>query len=297
MVCRKGSTNRRTRRTFDDRTPHFPWSSLVTETQQCLICGTEDNPTVEHIIPRTLWKKFGLDPDRDDLARYRRTLCHDHNQATGELHKRTDMMDLIAKGAPLKRKTLTDLADWSIWVTLLLGLARGSGVTPDDKARDLLRQRFGGGASGLPGGIRVYAARVAEYAQTANSTVVPHMVALRGDPSVLFAADGTPIGYRAPNGPIGAAESIGLGKFALLVLGQTLPSGPSGRAHKTRLDNVAAGAGLKLIHPLPTTLPELDPQTINMRDVSQLFTLDPFGADRSLLPEKVRVVLAALTPE
>ncbi len=266
----------------------------MTETQQCMICGTEDNPTVEDIIPRTLWKKFGLDPDRDDLGRFRTTLCLDHNQATSKLHKRTDMMDLIAKGAPLTRKTLTDLADWFIWVTLLLGLARGSGVVPADKARGLLRQRFGGGAGGPPGGIRVYAARVAEYAKPANSTVVPHMVVLRGDPSVLFAADGTPIGYSAPNGTIGAAESIGLGKFALLILGRTCPSGPEHNAH---VDNVAASVGLELIHPLPTTLPEFAPKAINMRDLSHLFTIAPFGADYSLLPEEVRVVLAALTPE
>jgi hypothetical protein len=94
----------------------------------CLICGTTDELTVEHIIPQTLWKRFGLDPDHDDLARYRTTLCQTHNQATSALHRRSEAIRLIATGEPVTTKTLAHLADWAVWVTLLLGLANGHGV-------------------------------------------------------------------------------------------------------------------------------------------------------------------------
>ena len=92
----------------------------------CLLCGPTDEPTVEHIIPQTLWSRFGIDPNRPDLAPFRTTLCNSHNKATSNLHERSDMMNLISPGAPVTRKTLNQLGDWAIWVTLLFALERGS---------------------------------------------------------------------------------------------------------------------------------------------------------------------------
>lgn len=97
------------------------------EGRPCLLCGSLEEPTVEHIIPQALWKRFGLDPDHDDLARFRTDLCFTHNQATSVLHQRSEMMDLIETGSPITKKTLQHLGDWIVWITLLLSLARGRG--------------------------------------------------------------------------------------------------------------------------------------------------------------------------
>lgn len=56
----------------------------------CLLCGALADPTLEHIIPQTLWKRFGIDPNREDLAQFWTTLCDAHNQATSALHMRPD---------------------------------------------------------------------------------------------------------------------------------------------------------------------------------------------------------------
>ncbi len=265
---------------------------------QCLICGATDDLTVEHIIPQTLWNRFGLDPNSNDLARYRTVLCDRHNRATSGLHNRPAMMQLIADtgadgdGGQVTKQALLQLADWSIWVMMLMGLARGSGVLPRQQALDHLQRRFdGSSAGGPPPGIRVYAARIDQYVSNPDGAEASHMVALTGDPQVLLDVNRRPSGFRTSAGPIGAAESIGLGRVALLVLGPTHSSGPD---HNTRLDQVAARAGLGRIHPLPSPLPTLEPRVIDMREVSQLFTRPPFGADTSLLPSNIRRLLSAM---
>jgi len=105
--------------------------------EPCLLCGAPG--TLEHIIPQTLCCQFELDPNSDDLARTRTWLCVRHNRAGGRLHQRDEMMRLIANGSPVTRKTLTDLADWTVWVLLLLGLANGDGVLAPEQSRQLLR--------------------------------------------------------------------------------------------------------------------------------------------------------------
>ena len=247
--------------------------------RSCLLCGSSDEPTTEHIIPQALWRRFGIDPDRDDLARYRTTLCHTHNQATSALHRRAEMLDLIETGEPISRRTLHHLADWTVWVTLLLALARGSGVLGAEQSRSLLLRRFDTDEAGVPQGMRVYAARVSEYAERLDIT--PHVVALHGDSRVMLNHEGFPIGYSVRTGPVNASESIGLGRLALLVLGRTHSSGPH---HLDRLDAAAAAINLDRILPLGDALPELNPTAVSMAEVSKLFTVVPFGADFSLFP-------------
>lgn len=191
------------------------------------------------------------------------------------------MLSLIDTGEPVTRKTLTHLGDWAIWVTLLLGLERGSGVLGEDVSRRLLLARFDQGPGGPPRGVRVYAARIATYAEPAEPPVVPFAVALHGDRRVVLDPDGTPIGYSVLAGPMDASESIAVGKLALLVVGRTYPSGAD---HDERLDRAAASVGLERIHPLGACLPALTPRSVNMRDVARLFTVVPIGADPSLMP-------------
>lgn len=79
-----------------------------------------------------------MDLNREDLAVYRTDLCVPHNKATSALRQRTQMMDLIETGEPVTRTTLRHLGDWAVWVTLLLGLARGSGVLGAEASREFL---------------------------------------------------------------------------------------------------------------------------------------------------------------
>lgn len=250
-----------------------------------MLCGTNADPTVEHIIPQTLWKRFGIDPDMDHLAQYRTDLCEKHNAATSSLHRRAEMMELIETGEPVTRKTLTHLADWAIWVTLLLGLARGSGVLDPSWTRDLLLRRFDSTSGGTPRGMRVYAARVSAYVSEASPPATRYCVALTGDPSVLLDADGRPRGFSVGIGPIEAGEAIGLGKIALLVVGRTFSSGDG---HSERLDDAATTVGLQRIWPLPNPLPNLPHGEVSITDVSRLFTVLPFGSDLSLMPEALQ---------
>jgi hypothetical protein len=251
--------------------------------RECLLCGRSDEPTSEHIIPQALWRRFGIDPDRDDLARYRTTLCHSHNQATSALHRRPEMLDLIETGEPVTPKTLRHLADWAVWITLLLALARGSGVLGVDESRNLLLRRFDSDKAGTPKGMRVYAARVSEYIARDNGP--SHALALYGDSRVLVDQEGSPIGFSVRTGPVNASESIGLGRVALLVVGRTHPSGPG---HTDRLDSAAASLGLQRILPLSTDMPDLPPTGISMSEVGKLFTVIPGGADVSLFPASLR---------
>lgn len=250
----------------------------------CLLCHEKDNPTVEHIIPQTLWNRFGIDPDREDLAVYRTTLCGRHNDATSVLHERTDMMELIDSGEPVTPRTLQHLSDWAIWLTLLLGLARGPGVLGPEVSRDLLLRRFDDGDGSGARGVRVYAARVSGYVDPAEPAITQYVLALHQDASVLLDPQGRPTGFAVAEGPVNASESIGLGRVALLVVGRTYSSGPG---HNDRLDQVAGQVGLERIHPLPTSPPRLTPRPVSMKDINSLFTVMPLGADPSLMPPAI----------
>lgn len=234
----------------------------------CVLCGSTDEPTREHIIPQTLWKRFGIDPNRDDLAHFWTTLCKPHNEATSALHTRTEMLTLIETGEPVTSKTLAHLGDWAIWTTLLLGLERGSGVLGADVSRRLLLRRFDEGKGSK--GIRVYAARIGQLVEEAAPAVIPYALALQGDSRVSLDHNHEPNGFSILAGPMNASESIAVGKLALLVVGRTYPSGAD---HNERLDRAAARVGLERIHPLDAAAPALVPGPINMTDVSRLFTV------------------------
>ncbi|WP_299928936.1 hypothetical protein [uncultured Nocardioides sp.] len=253
----------------------------------CLLCGTSEGLTVEHIIPQTLWKRFGIDPDRDDLAQYRTVLCNRHNQATSALHGRAEVMDLIEHGEPRDPKTLVLLADWAVWVTLLLGLARGSGVLGASASRALLLERFDGVRGGGPKGVRVYAALVSEYVEASGEARSQFALALVGDSRVVLDPAGEPVGLSFRLGPVNASEAIGLGKVALLVVGRTHSSGPD---HLKRLDAAAADVGLSRIWPPDSSVPELVEQQVSITDVSRLFTVMPFSSDMSLMPPGIRAL-------
>jgi hypothetical protein len=255
----------------------------------CLLCGDTNDPTVEHIIPQTLWKRFGIDPNRDELAVYRTTLCGRHQRATSVLHNDPEMMDLIESGEPVTRRTLQQLARWTTWVTLLLGLARGSAVLGGDLSRELLLRRFDGGGGGPPGGMRVYAARVSRFVQPAEPAIVPYLLALHGDDSVLLDSRRRPSGFSFAAGPMNASESIGIGSVALLAMGKSYVSGPD---HESRLDQAVAQVGLERIHPLSASVPTLSPRPVSMTDVSRLFTVFPIRADLdlSLMPARLKAL-------
>jgi len=121
------------------------------------------------------------------------------------------MMDLIETGEPVTRTALRHLGDWAVWVTLLLGLARGSGVLGAEASREFLLERFDGLRGGLPKGVRVYAARVADYREPAEPAVTRYTLALRGDSRVMLGPDNQPRGLSIRTGPLSASESIGLG--------------------------------------------------------------------------------------
>lgn len=260
------------------------------ESEECLICGSTTDLTVEHIIPQTLWNRWGIDPNRDDLAIFTTRLCDLHNSATGALHEREDMMRLIDTGEQVSKRTLSHLADWAIWVTLLLGLARGSSVLDAETSRAWLLHRFtddpSKGPGGPPKGTRVYAARVTQLI-AADAPTRSYVLALRGDSRVTLDAQQQPCGLSVRRGVINAAESIRVGELVLLVLGRTYSSGQD---HPKRLDAVAAGVGLERIFPPPETLPELMPAPISLDDVSRLFTVLPFGGDHSLLPPRMQAL-------
>lgn len=246
---------------------------------------------MEHIVPKALWRRFGLDPDQERLARYRTTLCRTHNEATSRLHQRTDVLDLIDKGGPITKKSVGLLADWATWVTLLVGLASGHGVLPDEEARRLLTDRFDGHNGGLPKGLRVYISRVGEY--VSGTTFTSHMVGVQQDGRIALDHAGMPSGFSERTGPITATEAIGLGKIAILVLARTYSSG---KDHDARLDTAAATVGLDRIHPPQEDAPELAPRPVDITAVSQVFMPVMHGTDTSLLPAPVRTCVEMLMP-
>ncbi|WP_198144754.1 hypothetical protein [Nesterenkonia jeotgali] len=255
----------------------------------CLLCGAVDDPTVEHVIPQTLWNRFGIDPNQSDLAQFRTDLCGRHNRATSALHRRTEVMDLIEQGEPVSVRTLQLLADWAVWVTLLLGLARGRSVLGASESRALLLERFASTqGGGPPKGVRVYAARVSDYVEASTTIGTQYALALVGDPRIALDAERRPQGISVNAGSINASESIGLGKIALLVVGRSYKSGPD---HEHRLDAVVGSVGLERIWPPSDTLPTLDPRPVSITEVSRIFTTVPFGDDASLAPSNIRVLL------
>lgn len=279
-----------------------------TRADRCLLCEITEDLEVEHVVPQRLWKSFGIHPKtgqikgRRDLppapiARFCTTFCRMHNEATGKIHngERDAMMKLISEGrGPATEVVLHDLADWAVWVTMLLGLARsvdpsqsGGGVLSDERATQMLKRRFDEGIEEIPEGMRVYAARVDKY-DDGSSAALRYMLALTEDQGVILDWQGNPSGFAVSEGTMNAAEVIGLGDFVLLVLGQTYSSGDD---HDARLDEAVASAGLELIFPLPMPLPTLDPKVIDMNGVARLLTTLPFGdVEISLLPEQIRVL-------
>jgi hypothetical protein len=295
--------------------------AAYTPLDHCLLCGATDDLTVEHMIPAALWERWGIDPETGahfktdpatrqrtdlpeaplaDVARYCTTFCLMHNGATSKLHS-GGILDLIAEGGQPDVKTLRRLAEWAIWVTMLIGLhrgddpnQRGGGILPDGRGREVLRRRFDADDGRTPGGYRVYAAQVDDYDHSA-ATVVHRVVLLYENPHVLT-DQGSAVGQSSGEGPMNAAEVIGLGKFLLLVLGRTHPSG---RDHNDRLDDAASSVGLELIHPLvdSAAAPPLVPNVVNMNNASRLFWQMPFGADTSLLSARFRDVFFPLAED
>lgn len=257
---------------------------------ECLICGSVTDLTVEHIIPQSLWKRLRINPNGDgDIAKTRTTLCGACNKGTSQLHGRDAMLNLIVAGGPVTRQTLQHLADWTFWVTLLLGLANRRGVVDQAETRALLRARFRpGNGGGIPTGLRIYAGKSADLGAEPESPVVPYAIALVDDKSVYLDAQGHPIGHQADaEMSLQAAEAIGLGTFVLLVVARTHTSGAD---HTARLDAAAETAGLARIHPLRSPIPDLSSVSATVIGADGLFVREPLlaGANLTLLPENIR---------
>lgn len=260
---------------------------------ECLICAATTDLTVEHIVPQTLWKRWGVNPNTamGDVPKTRTTLCKRCNGATAALHGRSDMMSFIDTGEPITKKTLQHFADWAFWVLLLLGLARGSGVVPVDEARAILRARFadGPGSKAIPRGVRVYAGLATSLEPSPTPSVATSYSIAPVDAANVLRQNGAPIGLTVRQAQsVQAAQSIGIGKTTVLILGRTESSGAD---HNARLDAAAATVGLSRIHPLSDPIPTLTPQHPNLRAIGDLFALLPFGDDRSLLPPSLRALL------
>lgn len=253
---------------------------------ECLICRSTAELTVEHIIPQTLLKRFGIDPDtaEGDVFKTRTTLCRSCNAGTAALHERGEMMTLIETGTPTNKRTLRQLSDWAFWVLLLLGLARGNEIVPAETARALLVERFSRRTvTSVPKGVRVYLGVASSLNSSTSPAARTFAVARLDDPSIYRSAAGKAIGIAARSGQsIQAAQSIGLGKVVLLVLGPTISSGAN---HAGRLDEAASTVGLGRIHPLSDVVPVFEPSEYNLDSVSHVFVRVLFGDDPSLLPE------------
>lgn len=254
--------------------------------EACLLCGSTDNPTDEHIVPQTLWNAWGLDPNRADLAHYRCTLCGKHNNALSTLHNRSEMNDLIVNGSPVTRRTLRQFGDWAVWVTMELGLARRTGILDEAVARELLLARADSDSGGPPAGMRVYAAFVDP--QPATVVSAPRFeIAVKDDDRISYDYSGEPNGFSVRTGRIKVAESIVVGHLAVIVLGRTLDSGPD---HRQRLDAAAAAAGLAPVLPLPEGKATLSVLKVPMNELHHVFVPPGFGSDMSLLPKGVQAL-------
>jgi hypothetical protein len=263
----------------------------------CVLCGAT-GATVEHVLPRTLVASWGLNPDAPETAPFRTRLCARSNSAGSSLHARADVIAMINSGVAASQGTLNRLADWSVWVSLMIGVSRDSSVWPRSAALRYLRERFPCGANspapsgGLPKGTRVYAA-LADDA-TPERSHPRHAIALRDDPRVLLGADGEPTGGSAIEGlALSAGSALRLGSIVTLVIGPTWRSGPT---HETNMDEIAGTAGLSRVHPNAVSTP-LARQVVDMRSLATLFTTEPFAADTdaALLPRHIRHVRDVFT--
>jgi hypothetical protein len=258
---------------------------MTTVEGECLLCGETAEPTVEHILPQTLLIQLGMDPNREDLQTFRTMLCRRHNHATSGLHSRDEMIKLMVNGGPVTRRTLRHLGDWAVWVMSLLSLARGSGVIDPNIARAALLRRFDSVEGGTPRGVRVYAARATAFRISPEPPVVPHALALVGDTSVCLTTPAIRSGSACQPDPSLLLIQLGSERSPFSSLRETYSSGPD---HNNRLDAAVRKVCLDRILPLPDRVPELTPTAISMRAVSKLFTVLPFGADLSLMPEGIR---------
>lgn len=260
----------------------------------CLICRSTSDLTTEHIIPQTLWRRLGLDPNSNagDIPKTRTTLCDRCNNAGSGLHNRPEMMELLEMGVDVNQKKLSQLADWAFWVLLLLGLAQGGGVFPEDLARSLLLGRFVDKTSAsMPKGTRVYAGLASSLESDVSSGAPSYSVIRIGDEVAIRDDNGKIIGFQATVGQaLQVAQSIGIGSVVLLVIA---PTERSGNGHEAQLDAAVSQVGLSRIHPMPQPLPHFVKRTYNLDAVRDLFVSPPSGTDASLLPAEARVALQA----
>lgn len=259
--------------------------------KSCTICGTAGSPTVEHIIPQALLQFWEIDPFDPHGEPMRTTLCSRCNGATSALHNNAETLALIRSGGPVTKRGLGKLADWAVWVTMLLGVSRGGGVWPAEDARKRLMDRFARKSSGgIPKGTRVYAALADD--ETSRELEFSYAVALENDPRVIADYSGSPVGFAA-GGTLYAAAVLRVGEVIVLVLGPTWKSGPD---HRDRIDSIAANVGLTRIHPLPDgSINRLGRHTVAYRALHGLFVATPLDAENyELLPEGIRGVVESL---
>lgn len=258
--------------------------------QPCVICESRDEHTIEHIIPQALLDAWGLDPNGTETARFRTDLCRPCNFQMAKIHDRPEMMRMIIDGDPITDKALRHFADWIVWVTMLLGVARGRGVWPVAPARDRLLKQFSreARAGATPKGTRVYVARAVYHPLPQGG--VSHAVALRDDNRIVLDYRDRPSGISGKSGVINAAECLGIGRLMALVIGPTWDSGPE---HKSRLDAIPESAGFLRIQPFPEVAPTLQPMTVDQRSVKRFFTAEALLADDiSLLPREVQLAMS-----
>lgn len=259
----------------------------------CLLCGETDVTllTLEHIIPQTLWNRFGIDPNGSgDVRKTHTTLCEACNGATSRLHQRSEMLDLLETGTPVTDTTLRQVADWIFWVLLLLHYSRGDKVIPPEVAHKLLHDRFVSRTTGaLPRGWRIYAARTTTLASSGASPRTRYDVVTAHNTGRRTNGAGRLIGLAfGTSRSVQAALTVGIGKLIFLILPPTEQSGPN---HLDRVDAAARENGLERIQPLRGTAPTLPMVTVDVHRVRDIF-LNPFeGDDHTLLPESLRALL------
>lgn len=281
----------------------------------CKICGNPADRTLEHIIPQAVLKRLGVKPAKDARHALATSLCNRCNNAGSQLHNNTDLLDLIENGAPISQKTLEDLedlAEWVTWVLLLLCVETEKVETkktdpnpsidepavtsaspwPVEDAIKRLKERFTGGSTDLPAGIRVYAASFDEKANGRIET--NYAVALENDARHVIDEYGNP-GF-VPSGGKTAAAVLVVGKLVLMVLG---PTRSSGSTHDAGLDAAAESIGLTRIWPrTQEPYDSLPTHTVDYKEIRNLFGTFPFEArNLELLPTDVRSPLISPSGE
>lgn len=269
----------------------------------CKICGNPADKTLEHIVPKSVLKKLDLTPAKTAAHPLTTSLCNRCNNAGSQLHNNEDLVDLIAKGVPISQKTLEDLAEWVTWVLLLLcvetetveiietgpahligqRMVTSASPWPIGDAIERLKERFTGGSTDLPLGVRVYAAVFDK--DVVGEIETNYAVVLENDPRHVIDEHGIP-GFVPSGGKIAAAVLV-VGTLVLMVLG---PTRSSGRAHDARLDAAAKSIGLASIWPR-TQGPHdsLPTHTVKYTEIRNLFVAFPFEANNvELLPPDVQ---------